>query len=81
MPKIRNSRESHGMHMLVKTGALCGDGEIKHHMEVMFLVPVKPVVTFLMRFPPNSKCFTHAKNEYTCKFKGLIFACHLSIFV
>lgn len=68
----------------MKTGALYGDTEIKHHTEVMILVPVKPVVTFLIisvgtGFHPNSKCFTHAKNEYTCKFKELTFACHLSI--
>ena len=31
MPKIRNSRESHGMHVEVKTGALYGDTEIKQH--------------------------------------------------
>jgi len=59
------------------------DIEIKHHTEIMTLVPVKPVVILLTisvgtGFYQNSKCFTHAENEYTHKFKELIFACHLS---
>lgn len=62
----------------MKTGGLYGDTELKHHREVMILVPAKPVITFLIisvgiSFHPNSKCFTDAKNEYTCKIKELIF--------